>query len=165
MAALILLAAGAALYLSGAIPQLGSERDSAASNQADVDPLSGPAEPLTIITSAGPKKLMVEVARTTEQQMMGLMFRKSLADDRGMLFPHEFRETSMWMRNTFISLDMVFILPGGTVHRIEAMSQPMSERVISSGGPVTAVLEIAGGNAARLGLKPGDKIKHPFFDH
>ena len=81
-----------------------------------------------------------------------------------MLFPHkEPRELTMWMRNTYIPLDMVFIRADGTVHRIEAKTEPLSDRIISSKGPVSAVLEIAGGNADRLGLKPGDKVRHPAF--
>ncbi len=71
-----------------------------------------------------------------------------------MLFPHEVpREVTMWMRNTYIPLDMVFIRADGTVHRIEKRTEPMSERVISSEGPVAAVLEIAGGTAEKLGLQ------------
>jgi uncharacterized protein len=146
----------------GTLLATGSDHDTAAS-MTEAPPQHGPLERLDLMTSAGTMTLQVEVARTAEQQMIGLMFRKSLADDRGMLFPHEPRETTMWMRNTFIPLDMVFILADGTIHRIEAMTEPMSERVIASGGAVSAVLEIAGGNAARLGLKPGDKVKHPFF--
>jgi hypothetical protein len=69
----------------------------------------------------------------------------------------------MWMRNTYIPLDMVFIRADGTVHRIEPRTEPLSERIIASRGPVSAVLEIAGGAAERLGLKPGDKVRHPLF--
>ena len=73
------------------------------------------------------------------------------------------REQTMWMRNTYIPLDMVFIRADGTVHRIAAMTEPHSEEIISSNGPVSAVLEIAGGAAQRLGLKPGDKVRHRHF--
>jgi hypothetical protein len=69
----------------------------------------------------------------------------------------------MWMRNTYIPLDMVFIRADGTVHRIEAMTEPHSEEIIASKGPVTGVLEIAGGAAARMGLKPGDTVRHRHF--
>ena len=69
----------------------------------------------------------------------------------------------MWMRNTYISLDMVFIRADGVIHRIEARTEPMSERIISSEGPVAAVLELAGGAAERLGLKPGDRVRHSIF--
>lgn len=121
-------------------------------------------EALRIVTSAGAKDFRVEVARTPEQQAKGLMFRTELAEDRGMLFPHpEPRELSMWMRNTYIPLDMVFIRRDGVVHRIAAMTEPLSEKVISSGGDVSAVLEIAGGAAERLGIAAGDRVEHPFF--
>jgi uncharacterized membrane protein (UPF0127 family) len=92
------------------------------------------------------------------------MFRTDLADNQGMLFPYsDARELSMWMRNTYIPLDMLFIRPDGVIHRIEARAEPMSEHVINSDGPVSAVLELAGGAAERLGLKPGDRVRHPAF--
>ena len=69
----------------------------------------------------------------------------------------------MWMRNTYIPLDMVFIRPDGVIHRIEARTEPMSERIINSRGPVSAVLELAGGAAERLGIKAGDRVRHPLF--
>ena len=121
-------------------------------------------ERLEIVTSTGVHGLDVEVAATPEQQARGLMFRTELAENKGMLFPHPTpRELTMWMRNTYIPLDMVFIRADGTVHRIEAQTVPFSERTIASQGPVSAVLEIAGGAAARLGLKPGDTVRHPHF--
>jgi uncharacterized membrane protein (UPF0127 family) len=119
---------------------------------------------LWLVTSAGERAIDVEIAETPEQQALGLMFRTSLADDRGMLFPHPApQELTMWMRNTYISLDMVFIRADGVVHRIEARTEPLSERIISSGGPVKAVLELAGGAAERLGLKAGDRVRHSLF--
>jgi uncharacterized membrane protein (UPF0127 family) len=121
-------------------------------------------EPLELVTASGVKRLLVEVARTPEQQSKGLMFRTALADDRGMLFPYEqAREVTMWMRNTYIPLDMVFLYADGTVHRIEARTEPLSERIIRSDGNVSAVLELAGGAAERLGLRPGDKVRHAIF--
>ncbi len=116
---------------------------------------------LTIDTKAGPKTFKIEVARTNEQQATGLMFRTKLTDDAGMLFPHEEpREVTMWMRNTYIPLDMVFIRADGVIHRIEANTEPMSEEIIASNGPVVSVLELAGGAAARLGIAPGDRVRH-----
>lgn len=121
-------------------------------------------ERLEVVTASGVHALDIEIADTPEKQRLGLMYRTSLADTKGMLFPHqEPTELTMWMRNTYIPLDMVFILSDGTVHRIEARTEPLSERIISSGGDVAAVLEIAGGNAERLGLKPGDKVRHRLF--
>jgi len=69
----------------------------------------------------------------------------------------------MWMRNTYIPLDMVFIRSNGTIARIEERAEPLSDRVISSGTAVVAVLELAGGTSARLGIKPGDKVDYPLF--
>lgn len=120
-----------------------------------------PMEKLELVTSAGVRTLDVEVARTVDQQAKGLMFRTALSDDQGMLFPHDKpREVSMWMRNTYIPLDMVFIRADGTVHRIAERTEPLSEKIVSSQGEVAAVLELAGGAAERLGLKVGDKIRH-----
>lgn len=119
---------------------------------------------IELITAAGRKTIDIEVATTPQEQALGLMYRTSLADTKGMLFPYgEARELTMWMKNTYIPLDMVFIRGDGTVHRIEVKAEPLSERVISSDGPVTAVLELAGGAAERLGLKPGDHVRHPHF--
>lgn len=123
-----------------------------------------PRERLELVTGSGTHVLDVEIAETPQEQALGLMFRTGLPDDQGMLFPHKTpRELTMWMRNTYIPLDMVFILADGTVHRIEARTEPFSERIIASEGEVSAVLEIAGGAAARLGLKPGDKVRHRIF--
>jgi uncharacterized membrane protein (UPF0127 family) len=119
---------------------------------------------LTLVTAGGEKVIGIEVAETMADKARGLMFRTHLADDKGMLFPYdEPEEVRMWMKNTYIPLDMVFIKADGHVHRIEARTDPMSERIISSQGLVTAVLELAGGAAERLGLKPGDLVKHPVF--
>jgi len=106
----------------------------------------------------------VEVASDPKEKALGLMFRTHLPDDKGMLFPYDApRELSMWMHNTYIPLDMLFIRPDGVIHRIEARAEPMSDRVIESGGPVSAVLELAGGAAERLGIKAGDRVRHPVF--
>ena len=121
-------------------------------------------EKLWLMTSQGEREISVEVTETPEDMAMGLMFRTSLPDDSGMLFPSPApREASMWMRNTYIPLDMVFIRADGVVHRIEAMTEPLSEAIIASNGDVLAVLELAGGASARLGLKPGDRVRHRIF--
>lgn len=121
-------------------------------------------ERLDLVTASGVHALDVEIANTPEQQALGLMYRTSLPDTKGMLFPHSTpRELTMWMRNTYIPLDMVFIRPDGIVHRIEAWTQPFSEEIIASRGNVAACLELAGGAAERLGLKPGDRVEHPLF--
>jgi len=122
-------------------------------------------EPVVLVTAAGERPIDAEVASTPDDMARGLMFRAKLADDQGMLFPSPApHEVNMWMKNTFIPLDMVFINADGTVRRIEAMTEPLSERVIASDGPVLAVLELAGGAAQRIGLKPGDKVRHRLFE-
>ena len=133
--------------------------------------LAGPAlarmrvDKLWLITGAGQEKpIEIEVAEAPKEKELGLMFRTQLADNQGMLFPYDSpREITMWMRNTYIPLDMVFIRADGVVHRIERRAEPLSERVISSQGPVSAVLEMAGGATEKLGLKPGDRVRHPYF--
>jgi uncharacterized membrane protein (UPF0127 family) len=121
-------------------------------------------ETLTLVTAAGERQIDIEVAETSEEKAKGLMFRTSLPDSQGMLFPYSPpQEITMWMKNTYIPLDMVFIRADGIVHRIEARTEPFSEKTIASNGNVAAVLEIAGGAAQRLGLKPGDTVVHGHF--
>jgi uncharacterized membrane protein (UPF0127 family) len=100
------------------------------------------------------------VARTAEEQRMGLMNRQQLAPDRGMIFPfEEERIASFWMKNTLIPLDMIFIRADGSITNIEANTVPMSEEPVYSYEAVTVVLEIPGGRSAELGIQPGDKVK------
>jgi uncharacterized protein len=121
-------------------------------------------EQLTLVTATGDVTISVEIALTSEQKAKGLMFRKSLDDRAGMLFPYgQPQEITMWMKNTYIPLDMVFIRGDGTIHRIEAMTEPFSEATVASQGAVAAVLELNGGAAARLGVKAGDKVGHATF--
>jgi len=122
-------------------------------------------EPLSIVTQGGQKQtFQVEVARDDAQRAQGLMFRRSMAPDRGMLFDFgRVEPVSMWMQNTYLSLDMLFIRPDGTIARIAANTEPLSTRTISSGEPVLAVLELNAGTAAKLGIKPGDRVEHPLF--
>ena len=92
------------------------------------------------------------------------MYRRSLAPDRGMLFDFaRVQPISMWMQNTYIPLDMIFIRADGSIARIAENAEPLSTRTIPSGEPVLAVLEVIGGTAARLGVKPGDRVEHPLF--
>jgi uncharacterized protein len=121
-------------------------------------------ERIWIETAEDRFEFQVEIAATPAQRSRGLMFRDHLAADRGMLF--DFGQTqpvTMWMRNTLIPLDMLFVRDDGRISRIAAETQPLSDRVIGSGGPVRAVLELAGGRAAELGIEPGDRIVHPMF--
>lgn len=101
----------------------------------------------------------VEVARTAEQQAQGLMGRRALAPDAGMLFPFDPpRPASFWMRNTLIPLDMLFIRTDGTIARIAANTVPLSETPVAVEESLTAVLELNGGRAAELGLREGDRV-------
>jgi len=119
---------------------------------------------LEIATRKGVVVLEVEVARTPKQRETGLMYRKSMPERHGMLFDFEtMQPVYMWMKNTFIPLDMLFIRTDGTIARIEAMTTPFSERTISSGEPVRAVLELNGGAAQRLGIAPGDRVSTSLF--
>lgn len=120
--------------------------------------------PLQIATASGKSfDFKVEVARTENEQARGLMFRDSLAPDAGMIFPMTPpRPASFWMKNTVIPLDMIFVRPDGTIARIAADTVPYSLDSVESGEPVSAVLEIAGGRAAELGIVEGDKVSwHP----
>jgi uncharacterized membrane protein (UPF0127 family) len=115
---------------------------------------------LVIETASGPLRLDVEIAETQQQRSRGLMFRTSLEADSGMIFLYESpREITMWMKNTILSLDVVFIAEDGRITRIVANTTPMSEATISSRGPVRAVLELLAGAAQRLAIKPGDRVR------
>ncbi|MBV6657290.1 MAG: DUF192 domain-containing protein [Devosiaceae bacterium] len=117
---------------------------------------------LTVETETGSHEFSLEIARTPQEQAQGLMHRRTMADDHGMLFPFErAREASFWMLNTYISLDMIFIADDGIVHRIERGTEPLSRRSVPSRGPVIAVLEFVAGTADRIGLQPGDRVLHP----
>jgi len=120
---------------------------------------------LVIETRAGQQHhFNVELAQTDEQRARGLMFRESLAEDAGMLFLYQRdRPLSMWMKNTLISLDMFFIDRRGRIVRIAERTTPLSERSISSGRPARAVLEVPGGTAERLQIRPGDRVIHDSF--
>ena len=117
--------------------------------------------PLTITTATGDThRFTVEVARTPEQQARGLMQRQSLAPDKGMLFPYQPPQAvAFWMKNTLIPLDIIFIAPGGQILRIEANTVPHSLDPVGSGDAVEAVLELAGGRSAELGIAAGDKVE------
>ena len=116
--------------------------------------------PLTITSGGQTHRFTVEVAKTSEEQAMGLMYRNKLAPDRGMVFPFDPpRNASFWMRNTLIPLDMIFVRADGSIANIAANTVPYSEEPVPSDGPVKAVLEIAGGRTAELGIKPGDMVK------
>lgn len=115
--------------------------------------------PLTIQSDGRTHNFIVEVARTPEEQQQGLMNRRSLEPTRGMIFPYDPPQmASFWMKNTLIPLDIIFIRADGTIARIAEQTEPMSLQPVPSLEPVAAVLEIAGGRAAELGIEPGDTV-------
>ena len=124
-----------------------------------------PEGDLAIVTAGGARHdFRIELAVTPDQRAQGLMHRRSLAPDAGMLFVYaRTREVAMWMKNTFVSLDMLFISAEGEVVRIAERTEPLSLTTIQSGSPVKGVLEVVAGTVARLGIRPGDRILHPAF--
>ncbi len=117
-----------------------------------------------IASKTGVHVFTVEVADTEPARARGLMYRRDLPDGRGMLFDF-FREqpVGFWMKNTYIPLDMIFIRADGRIASIAENTEPLSEKVIPSGTPVRAVLELKGGTARRLGIEPGDQVANPIF--
>jgi len=124
----------------------------------------GGLEPLEITTASGPHEFQVEIANNEASREKGLMYRRFMPADRGMLFEFDRDEpVAFWMKNTYIPLDMIFISPDGTVTHVAANAEPLSEAIVPSAGPCIAVLELNGGAAARIGIEPGDKVKAAFF--
>ena len=121
-------------------------------------------QPLEIVTKSGVQVFSVEMAKTEKERETGLMYRKELADGRGMLFDFSpEQQVSMWMKNTFLSLDMIFIGANGRILRIAENTEPQSLKIISSGGPAKGVLEVIAGTAKKYGIAPGDQVVHPLF--
>ncbi|MGK2923491.1 MAG: DUF192 domain-containing protein [Methyloceanibacter sp.] len=117
---------------------------------------------LVLKTESGEHSYTVEIADTDRERATGLMFRRSLPEKSGMIFLYDPpQRVGMWMRNTYIPLDMVFITAEGTVRRVEADTEPFSTDLIRSGGEVAAVLELNAGQAAKIGVKPGDRVVFP----
>src|ERR1700756_5757308 len=119
---------------------------------------------LTIVSATGPHRFTVEVAETPAQMEQGLMFRRAMAPDAGMLFDYKQPTmATMWMRNTLIPLDMLFVDANGRIVNIHERAVPQSDAIIAAASPVRAVIELNGGTAARLGIKPGDRVLFPIF--
>jgi uncharacterized protein len=119
---------------------------------------------LTIETSGGKRHFVVEEAKTPQQMAQGLMYRRAMAADAGMLFEYERAQpAAFWMKNTLIPLDMLFIGADGTVLDIHERAVPLSLDPIGTDKPVLGVLELNGGTVSRLGIKRGDRIDHPIF--
>lgn len=150
------LAAGAA----ACSPQAPGSAAEAAPSQAALHPVSGlPLVTLKVKTAAGAHAFRVEMARTAQEQAKGLMFRTEMGADEGMIFPMDPpRHAAFWMRNTVIPLDIIFIGPDHRILNIAANATPYDETPLPSKGLCSGVLELNGGRAAQLGIKPGDKV-------
>jgi uncharacterized protein len=119
---------------------------------------------LEIATKTGVQMFSVEMATTEDEKQKGLMYRRELADGKGMLFDFSpEQQISMWMKNTYISLDMIFIRADGRILRIAENTEPESTAIISSGGLARGVLEVPAGTAKKYGIAPGDRVSHPLF--
>ena len=131
-----------------------------------VSPLARAAEQQTleIASKSGVHVFSVEAAVTDEERARGLMFRRSVPESYGMLFDFKRdQEVSMWMRNTYVSLDMIFIQGDGRIRRIAENTETELDRIIPSGGPVRAVLEVVAGTAKKFGIQPGDRVSSPLL--
>ena len=124
----------------------------------------GPREVLTIVSNNTPHVFSIEVADTQPELSRGMMFRQDVPANEGMLFEFgEERIASIWMKNTSIFLDVIFVRADGRILKIEHSAKPFSLRSMTSEAPVTAVFEIAGGQANALGIRPGDILQHSYF--
>ncbi|HEV2531576.1 DUF192 domain-containing protein [Phenylobacterium sp.] len=155
------LALGACAAPPAARAEIGRQDPDHCQGQAVLKPL----QPLAIQTARGPARFMVEMADTDLKREYGLMCRKALAPDRGMLFDFgaATENVAFWMRNTLIGLDIIYIRPDGTILSIARQAPPLDENPIPAGGVIRAVLELPGGRAAQLGIQPGDRVDHRIF--
>ena len=156
-----LIAALAALVLTCACsPQTGGAGPAPATSAAAVHPTSGlPVIALTVSSAGRQHAFRVEVARSDAEQSKGLMFRTAMGADEGMIFPMQApRSAAFWMKNTVISLDILFIGSNRRILNIAANAVPYSEDPLASAGPVSAVLELNAGRAAALGIVAGDRV-------
>ncbi len=154
LAATLLTATGLA---GPALAQLPRQDPANCKGQAELTPL----QPLSVITSKGTFRFMVELADSPREREYGLMCRKALAADRGMLF--HFQKPAyqaFWMRNTLIPLDIIYIGADGRVVSIVRNARPLDETPLPSAGPAQYVLELTAGRVAQIGLLPGDRVQH-----
>ena len=123
-------------------------------------------QPLTIVTKGGKSHVFtVELAVTPRQREQGLMNRQDMAEDKGMLFAFgETRQVFMWMKNTYLPLDMLFIARDGKVRTIKENAEPLSEAIIDSKGPIDYVLELNSGTVKRLGIRTGNRVQNELID-
>lgn len=148
------------LALAACSPNSGEAAPGSTQAAPAAHPVSGlSVVPLTVTSGDKVHNFRVELARTGQEQARGLMFRTAMGADEGMLFPmNPPRGASFWMRNTVIPLDLIFVGVDGRISNIAANAVPYDESPLRSVGLVIAVLELNGGRAAELGLKPGDKV-------
>ncbi|TMJ19475.1 MAG: DUF192 domain-containing protein [Alphaproteobacteria bacterium] len=150
---------GALLLALAACRAEPAANEAQAAATARISPAGMDLATLTVESGGRRHVFTVEVARTPAQQEHGLMERHELAPDAGMLFPFDPpAPASFWMRNTLVPLDMIFVRPDGTIARVAANAVPLSETAIAVAEPMTAVLELAGGRAAALGIREGDRV-------
>jgi uncharacterized membrane protein (UPF0127 family) len=166
---------GALLLLAACAREPAAQETSARAAPAGPPPAATPSggavgqppagfEVLEAVTPTSRTRFFVEIADTDAEREKGLMFRKEVPPDRGMLFDFQTpRTVAFWMKNTLIPLDIIYIRTDGTVLSIARNTTPLSEAPIPSGGPVVGVLELAGGRAGEIGLMPGDRIEHRIF--
>src|SRR3979490_1185267 len=122
-------------------------------------------QPLEIVTKSGVQVFSVEMATTDQEKENGLMYRKELPDGKGMLFDFSpEQQVSMWIKNTFSSLDMIFSGSEGQTLPMAETTEPQSTRIITSGGLAKGVLEVIAGTARKYGIAPGDRVAHPLFN-
>jgi hypothetical protein len=132
---------------------------------AGVSARAASVQQLEIVTKSGVQVFSVEMATTEQEKETGLMYRKELPDGKGMLFDFSpEQQVSMWMKNTYIPLDMIFIRADGRILRIAENTEPLSTKIIPSGGPAKGVLEVIAGTAKKYGIEPGDRVGHPLFN-
>ncbi len=123
-----------------------------------------PLEPLTIDTASGPHRFKVEVMRTEPERERGLMYRKTMPRDHGMLFEYQAEQpVAFWMHNTYLPLDLIFIGKDGRVVNVARDAKPMDDSLIPSAGPALGVLELDAGSAKAIDLKAGDVVHHKMF--
>jgi len=145
-----------------ALATLALERSARADAPAPTARPGWPHARLEVLTGAGKRSFAIDVADTPDRQELGLMDIRMLPAGLGMLFPVEpMRRMQMWMKNTYIPLDMLFIDDKGRISCVREHTTPLSLAIVDCPQPSRLVLEIAGGEARRLGIRAGDKVAYP----
>ena len=158
----LLRATGVAVFLS--LAAACSQTSMPADGQPDLTPL--PMEDITVTTAHGPVRFHVEIADDDHEREQGLMYRRAMAADHGMLFDfNPPQQVSFWMHNTVLSLDIIFIGADGHILNIAANATPFSDASLPSDGAARGVLELNAGRAQALGILPGDVVHHRIFNN